>query len=83
MTSGAKSFLRGHRIKRKRGQWVYQDTEEPTINNPRPCGACGSPDTLEGHDSCLGVLPGVMNACCGHGVTKPVRIYKPWKEIPR
>jgi hypothetical protein len=23
--------------------------------------------TPEGHDGCLGTLPGVMNACCGHG----------------
>ncbi len=31
------------------------------------CGYCGLKNTVEGHDGCLGTLPGVMNACCGHG----------------
>ena len=32
------------------------------------CGKCKLPPTGEGHDGCLGTLPGdVMNACCGHG----------------
>lgn len=31
------------------------------------CGFCGLAKTPEGHDGCLGTLPGVMNACCGHG----------------
>ena len=31
------------------------------------CGHCGKDRTPEGHDGCLGTLPGVMNACCGHG----------------
>lgn len=31
------------------------------------CGQCGLSRTPEGHDGCLGTLPGnVMNACCGH-----------------
>lgn len=36
----------------------------------RLCGACGVACPLgEGeYDPCLGVLPGVDNACCGHGV---------------
>lgn len=33
----------------------------------RTCGSCGCDNTTEGHDACLGTLPGVMNACCGHG----------------
>ncbi|MFI2810181.1 hypothetical protein [Microbulbifer sp. JSM ZJ756] len=48
-------------------RWIYADTSEPTLGNRRPCGHCGKPDTPEGHDGCLGSLPGVMNACCGHG----------------
>ena len=37
-------------------------------NRPLPlCGFCGKPNTKEGHDACLGTLPDVMNACCGHG----------------
>lgn len=31
------------------------------------CAACGELPTAEDHDHCLGELPGVMNACCGHG----------------
>ncbi len=39
----------------------------PESPNQR-CGYCGLAKTPEGHDGCLGTLPGdVMNACCGHG----------------
>ncbi len=32
------------------------------------CAKCKKGPTREGHDGCLGTLPGpVMNACCGHG----------------
>jgi hypothetical protein len=31
------------------------------------CGHCNLERTTEGHDGCLGTLPGLMNACCGHG----------------
>lgn len=31
------------------------------------CGECGDKPTAEGHDACLGTLPNIMNACCGHG----------------
>ena len=34
-----------------------------------PCEFCGRKSTSEGHDPCLGTLPGLMNACCGHGQT--------------
>ena len=30
------------------------------------CTECGKKSTKEGHDPCLGKLPGVINACCGH-----------------
>jgi hypothetical protein len=32
-----------------------------------PCGLCGQLPTPEGHDPCLGTLPGVTAACFGHG----------------
>lgn len=32
-----------------------------------PCKACGDKPTIEGHDACIGTLPNIMNACCGHG----------------
>lgn len=39
------------------------------------CRACGAPstwddidgETIERPDTCIGYLPGVFNACCGHG----------------
>ena len=61
--------LRGHLIARVDGRWVYQDTGTPTIGHPRACGFCGKSDTPEGHDGCIGFVPGVINACCGHGDT--------------
>jgi hypothetical protein len=48
--------------------YVYCDSFEPVADNPtRPCGHCGLANTSDGHDGCLGTLPGVTNACCGHG----------------
>lgn len=61
------SYLRGHKIENASGEFVYSDTKTPTINNERTCGYCGSDHTDDGHDGCLGELPGIMNACCGHG----------------
>lgn len=58
------------------GQWFFCDNGQPVKETwkQRPCGHCGLPDTDEGHDGCLGTLPDVMNACCGHGVTKDAYI---------
>lgn len=64
----ATSHLRGHPIVETPAGWAYQDTGEPTAGNPRDCGYCLLADTPEGHDGCLRTLPGVRNACCGHGV---------------
>ena len=60
---------RGHEmVKDDAGAWRYYDSRQLVSDNPRrPCGHCGRPETAEGHDGCLGILPGVANACCGHG----------------
>ncbi|MCO7246415.1 hypothetical protein [Halomonas sp. Mc5H-6] len=67
----ATTHLRGHPIEWDilATQWIYTDTRQPTASTweERPCGHCGDHCTPEGHDPCLGTLPGVMNACCGHG----------------
>src|SRR5258707_458524 len=34
----------------------------------RPCVVCHQLRTPEGHDPCIANLPGVFQACCGHGV---------------
>lgn len=46
--------------------WVYEDSTPASID--RPCPHCGLLPTPEGHDGCLGTLPGVRFACCGHGI---------------
>lgn len=61
------SYWRGHTIYPEKGEWFYSDTRTPTIGTDRPCGFCNREKTKEDHDGCLGTLPGVENACCGHG----------------
>lgn len=52
--------------------WRYADTGALVSDEPaRDCGLCGLPATGEGHDGCLGQLPHVENACCGHGHDLP------------
>lgn len=68
-------YLRGHPIYWDfvDEQWRFSDTDEPTLDNwqERPCAHCRK--VFRGSDAgdpdpCLGMLPGVSNACCGHGV---------------
>jgi len=62
------SNYRGHKIICISGQWIFSDTGQPVSENKgRKCGKCELENTKEGHDPCLGTLPGVLNACCGHG----------------
>lgn len=35
--------------------------------NPDECDMCKLPPRVDGVDQCLGKLPMVRNACCGHG----------------
>ena len=64
---GCTSRLRGHEIELVEGEWVYKTDQTPTAGSDRNCGFCQKPRTPEGHDGCAGTLPGVKNACCGHG----------------
>jgi hypothetical protein len=59
-------YFYGHSIYFDDG-WKYTDTKEP-IAVSRPCPRCGKYQTAEGHDPCIRNLPGIKNACCGHGV---------------
>jgi hypothetical protein len=67
-----RGYLRGNPIIWRDGEYVYEDTGERTVDGweTRPCGHCGKPFTAEGHDGCLGTLPFLMNACCGHGIRR-------------
>ena len=65
----AEPKFRGHDIERIDGKWYFcasGNLVEET-HKGMPCGHCGKADTRDGHDGCLGALPGLMNACCGHG----------------
>lgn len=49
--------------------WRYLDTGELVSESPkRACAACNQFETADGMDPCLGKLPGVWSACCGHGI---------------
>lgn len=78
MTSS--TYLRGHKViwDANRG-WIYADDRTPAKMD-RPCKLCGRWPTPEGHDACLGHLPGVSNACCGHGVPEVAYIHSNDKE---
>jgi hypothetical protein len=41
--------------------------KDPAWNDGK-CVRCGKERTPEGHDPCIANLPGVRNACCGHGI---------------
>lgn len=61
--------FRGHDIHKEDGEWLFSDTNDPVSATwkVRPCGHCNIANTQGGYDGCIGRLPGVMNACCGHG----------------
>lgn len=46
----------------------YHTPEMVSAGQVGECIKCGLGPSPEGHDGCLGTLPGdIMNACCGHG----------------
>jgi len=64
------ALLHGNPIYFDKGQrvWRYSDNHEPIdCSEKRLCPKCQKFPTKEGHDACLGTLPGVKFACCGHG----------------
>ncbi|KKM75722.1 hypothetical protein LCGC14_1387360 [marine sediment metagenome] len=66
----ARGHFRGHPLIWASDRWVYEDdgAEIPANSGEiRPCIKCGSLFGEGEVDPCLGVLPGVDNACCGHG----------------
>ncbi len=65
----ARSYQRGNPIEYLSNKWVYVD-DKSDISIERPCVRCGLMPTANGHDACLGDIPGVTSACCGHGVMK-------------
>lgn len=52
------------------GALFYAQNGKQFSLTARPCALCGHSPTLKGHDACISDLPGVNNACCGHGVVE-------------
>ena len=69
----ATAYTRGHPItfNELAGEWVFADTLTPIAGVERPCTLCGKTAEVDGPDPCWGMLPGVKEACCGHGVQPP------------
>jgi hypothetical protein len=59
-----------HSFTHPRGDWRYCD-DDTAVGDGRPCPKCGERRTADGHDPCIADLPGVVSACCGHGVVSP------------
>lgn len=65
------SYIRGHEITTvgsctDLADWRWAGTGEPARSGERACTSCGRVSE-DGCDPCLGRLPGVKAACCGHG----------------
>ena len=76
-TKSAHSFYRGWAIEWTGDSWIYADTKQPLPGwggEARPCKRCGAIMNDHEADKCLGNLPGVDNACCGHGVREQAYI---------
>jgi hypothetical protein len=74
----AYSYFRGHPVVCFTGEACerYADDLTPTVDEAgqsveRPCVQCGLLAAPDGPDPCLGLLPDVKAACCGHGVDEP------------
>gem|GEM_PF-3553488 len=64
----ARARHRGHPIHWTGSRWAYTDWSDTTLTQygrERPCVHCGQQS--DGPDHCLGELPHVRAACCGHG----------------
>lgn len=71
-------YFRGHPVVCLAGEDCerYADDLTPTVDAAgesveRPCVLCGLLTAPDGPDPCLGLLPDVRAACCGHGVEEP------------
>jgi len=71
-------YYRGHPVVCLEGEACerYADDLTPTVDAAgigveRPCVRCGAAAAPDGPDPCLGMLPNVVSACCGHGVEEP------------
>lgn len=68
--------FKGSEIHKRGDDYYFDGTGEKVSETWKdmPCGFCGKHNTPEGHDACLGTIPGAINACCGHGVVRDAYI---------
>jgi hypothetical protein len=66
---GNYQLRRGHPVHFDWDRNCFMDcrTEKIVDINKLQCPACELFPTAEGHDACLGTIPGIIAACCGHG----------------
>jgi hypothetical protein len=64
----ASSFLNGNKVIWNDEEKVWQYPSGQNTHRPKRCPKCDKLPDKNGHDKCLGTLPGVAFACCGHGV---------------
>ncbi len=78
------SHVRGHKVYYIPEQiiWKYLDNNEIVdLDNERSCKKCKCYPTPKGYDACLGYLPNVDHACCGHGVEPEYKSSKGKREV--
>lgn len=69
---------RGHRINVDTRSYAttYEDGV-PLGAEERPCSACGRCAlSVKAPDPCIGYLPGVLAACCGHGLVHSAYVHR-------
>lgn len=64
------SKFMGQPIYFKNSKWFFTDDNGeciPASESEKECKHCGKKQSHFRADPCIGKLPGVKNACCGHG----------------
>jgi hypothetical protein len=63
-------YKRGHKYSYEWKGLEFHLKNPGPVSEEKSCIKCGKIPTKNGHDACLGNLPGVIAACCGHGITE-------------
>lgn len=76
--AGPKGVIRGHPVRYDGSVWRHADDGSLAPfwsgGNERPCPKCGLIAEPNGPDPCIGIVPGLVSACCGHGVSEVLRV---------
>ena len=69
-----RAYINGHECVFKNGAWQLPA-------NVEKCPRCGRMNKMNTPDGCIGLLPGVVSACCGHGVEEGYIIFENGVEL--